>query len=88
MVLGYIFPSEYENYLLSKTDYLYITNNFNFNGKIVKLVLNFLHTVSFQGSILNDLELLFRIRKGVKKIVFHNFFMIIEYIYHLNLNNF
>ena len=31
---------------------------------------------------------LFRIRKGVKKIVFHNFFMIIEYIYHLNLNNF
>lgn len=28
------------------------------------------------------------IRKGVKKIVFHNFFMIIEYIYHLNLNNF
>ena len=31
---------------------------------------------------------LFRIRKGVKQIVFHNFFMIIEYIYHLNLNNF
>lgn len=71
LVLGYIFPSEYENYLLSKTDYLYITNNFNFNGKIVKLVLNFLHTVSFQGSILNDLELLFRIRKEVLNHIQH-----------------
>ena len=28
------------------------------------------------------------LEKGLRKIVFHNFFMIIEYIYHLNLNNF
>ena len=71
LVLGYIFPSEYEQYLLSKTDYLYITNNFDLDGKIVKLVLNFLHTVSFQGTILSDLELLFRIRKEVLNHIQH-----------------
>ena len=31
---------------------------------------------------------LFRIRKGVKQIVFHNFFMIIEYIYYICYVNF
>ena len=31
---------------------------------------------------------LFRIRKGVKKIVFRNFFMIIEYIYYICYVNF
>ena len=48
-----------------------MTNNFNLNGNIVKLVLNFLHTVSFQGTILNDLELLFRVRKEVLNHIQH-----------------
>lgn len=71
LVLGYVFPSEYEDYLLSRTDYLYMTSNFNLNGNIVKLVLNFLHTVSFQGTILNDLDLLFRVRKEVLNHIQH-----------------
>lgn len=71
IVLGYIFPSEYEEFLLSRTEYLYITNNFFLDDKNVRLVLNFHHTLSFQESILKDMDIIFRIRKEVLNDVQH-----------------
>lgn len=71
IALGYLFPSEYEEYILKKTEYLYITSSFNLEGTIYKMILNFHHTFSFQESILNDLEMLFRVRKEVLNDIQH-----------------
>jgi hypothetical protein len=57
-------------------------------GELVKSLIFPVGVDTFPTELSGRGRFLFRIRKGVKKIVFHNFFMIIEYIYHLNLNNF